>query len=51
MAKTEPEAEAGAKKDSKKDSEILVPTRYTIPPQPMSRKDTKAYVAKLAKEL
>jgi len=40
-----------AKKATKKDGEILVPTRYTIPPEPMSRKDTKAYVAKLAKEL
>ena len=40
-----------AKKPSKKDSELLVPTRYTIPPCPMSRRDTLAYVDKLKKEL
>jgi hypothetical protein len=40
-----------AEKTSKKDAEMLVPTRYTIPPCPMSRKDTLAYVDKLKKEL
>ena len=47
MAKKKP----AAKKPSKKQSEILVPTRYTIPPCPMSRKDTLAHIDKLKKEL
>jgi hypothetical protein len=40
-----------AKKPSKKDSELLVPTRYTIPPCPMTRAETLAYVDKLKKQL
>ena len=44
-------ATPAAKKPSKKDAEVLVPTRYTIPPCPMSRKDTLAYLDKLKKEL
>ena len=44
-------AKPAAKKPSKKDAEVLVPTRYTIPPCPMSRKDTLAYLDKLKKEL
>ena len=51
MAKKKVAAKPAAKKSSKKDSELLVPTRYTIPPCPMSRKDTLAYVDKLKKEL
>ena len=42
---------AASKTPSKKDAELLVPTRYTIPPCPMSRADTLAYVDKLKKEL
>jgi len=51
MAKKKPAAEPAEKASGKKDSEVLVPTRFTIPPQPMTRKETKAYLAKLAKEL
>jgi hypothetical protein len=53
MAKKKATGEKPAvdKKPSKKDAEVLVPTRYTIPPCPMSRKDTLAYVDKLKKEL
>ena len=42
---------AASKTPSKKDAELLVPTRYTIPPCPMSRKDTRAYIDKIKKEL
>jgi hypothetical protein len=38
-------------KASKKDAEVLVPTRYTIPPEPMSRAKTLEYVDKLKKSL
>ena len=51
MAKKKAAAKPAVKKPSKKDAEVLVPTRYTIPPCPMSRKDTLAYLDKLKKEL
>ena len=51
MAKKKVAKKPAAKKPAKKQSELLVPTRYTIPPCPMSRKDTVAYLDKLKKEL
>ena len=51
MAKKKVAKKPAAKKPAKKQSELLVPTRYTIPPCPMTRKDTVAYLDKLKKEL
>lgn len=51
MADKKTTDETPAAKPSKKDAVLLVPTRYTIPPCPMSRADTLAYVDKLKKEL
>ena len=52
MAKKKADDEKPAvKKPTKKDAEVLVPTRYTIPPCPMTRAETLAYVDKLKKQL
>ena len=49
--KAAPKKKAAARKPSGKQAEILSPTRYTIPPEPMSRKDTLAYIDKLKKQI
>ena len=36
---------------AKKDTNLLVPTRYTIPPQPMTKAETIKYIDELKKKI